>query len=725
MRRKRMATPVLVRVGAVSLLIQILLASVFITAALAAPAAKPTFPQPYPWSRTASATTGDYIADSYNGVNAGHVFENVSIGRLLDILSSNGNYYIVFGGPEHPTSQAALAAINAQAKADGISKIYHFDPYLDGYQLDASDDTSGGVGSWTGGASVTYGGSAKINEVWRSITDLLPHSAVTTGGALFGYKGDETLLLSVSVTDRTDVEAGKVINGSYKLAPAGLASFDTTSARAAISAVFHKGPGATIIPSSARSEYDFFKRLYNASGSTYNFNGGIATANKIGSAVQIFSDADFPGGAGFALKDIDIKELYNLVNSPGEHAILFVSPGCHNSLAIIGSVALRAKAIGLSTVYVVDLSLNTNVKFRTGADIDTASAISSIGGLWTRNSASASSNKFSYLYGELTKYLGDWVTENSTNKNNSIAYYPNGDTEGTLTTNPYVSLGGGVYADNPDLGDNVPNARRLQVPFLIAYNKDAAHPVTNQWLHLNSGSTETTHVYTEYMLELAWVRATPEAAAVATPVVDGLTPVQFASEAVAALDHVLLPVKNYVARYSAAPLPIVRGTVKVGQTLVSDPGTWFPEPSFSYQWYANGSTIAGATHSSYKLTTAFLGKKISVKVTGAKPGFPKLVKTSKSTAAVTADFTKAPTPVISGAARVGRTLKVATGAWKPTPTLSYQWYAAGKKIAHATKASFKLTAAQRGKAITVKVTARKTNYVTLSRTSTATAKVTK
>ena len=721
MQPERTATRVLARLGALSLLALVLFASVPVGFAAASPATKPTFAQPYPWSRTAEAATGDYIADSYNGVSAGHVFENVTTDRLLDILSSNGNYYIVFSGPEHATGQAALAAINAQAQADGITKIYHYDPYLDGSQLDITDTTLGGVGSWTGGTSVNYGGNATVHEVWQLITDKLPASAVATGGALYGYKGDQTLLLSVGTTDRTDVEAGKVINGSYRLKPAGVPGFNATVARTAISAVFHKGPAGALVPSSQRSQYDFFKRLYNASASNFNLNGGVPTFNKIGSAVEVFRDADFPGGDGFALKAIDVKELYNLLNSPGEHAILFAGQGCHNTQAIIGSVALKAKALGLSTVYVADFALNSNIKFGTGSEIDTATVISATGGLWIRNSASASSNKFSYLYGELANYFGDWATENSSKKNNSIAYYPNGDTDGVLTTNPYVPSG----SDSTTIGADIPNARRLQVPFLIAYNKDAVQPVTHQWLHLNSGSTETTRVYTEYMLELAWVRGTQAAVDATAAYADGLSRTQFAAEAVTALDSVLLPVKNYVPAYSASPLPTITGTVKLGQTLAVRTGTWFPAPAFTYQWYANGVAIAGSTSGTYQVTAAVLGKSLSVKATGTKPGFPTLSRTSKQTDAVTADFTKSPVPKISGTKRVGKTLKVVTGTWSPGPSFSYQWYANGKKIAGATKSSLKLKAAQKGKRITAAVTAKKTHYVTLTKISIATAKVTK
>lgn len=97
--------------------------------------------------KSAQATTGDYIADSYEGVESGYVFESVTQERLLDILSSKGNYYIVFAGPEHKTSKATIAKINEIAKKDGITKIYHFDPYVDGYQLDITDEDTKFKGS--------------------------------------------------------------------------------------------------------------------------------------------------------------------------------------------------------------------------------------------------------------------------------------------------------------------------------------------------------------------------------------------------------------------------------------------------------------------------------------------------------------------------------------------------------------------------------------------------
>jgi hypothetical protein len=86
-------------------------------------------------------------------------------------------------------------------------------------------------------------------------------------------------------------------------------------------------------------------------------------------------------------------------------------------------------------------------------------------------------------------------------------------------------------------------------------------------------------------------------------------------------------------------------------------------------------------------------------------------------------FAKAARPVVKGKARVGSKLKAKAGAWSPKPELSYQWYAGGKKIAKATKASYKVKAADKGKKLSVKITAAKTGYTTLVKASAKTKRV--
>jgi uncharacterized protein YjdB len=88
-------------------------------------------------------------------------------------------------------------------------------------------------------------------------------------------------------------------------------------------------------------------------------------------------------------------------------------------------------------------------------------------------------------------------------------------------------------------------------------------------------------------------------------------------------------------------------------------------------------------------------------------------------------FKKAPKPKITGTKRVGKKLKVKVGTWSPKAKFTYQWYANGKKIKGATKATLTLKKAQQGKKIKVKVTGKRAGYKTKTVTSAATAKIKK
>lgn len=653
--------------------------------ATSAAASETTYAQPYPWSKVTGGTTGDYIADSYNNVSSGHIFESVTQERLLDVLSSTGNYYIIFGGPEHQTSQAVLSTINARAKANGITKIYHFDPFVDGYQMDITKSDT----------AFTTSNGTSINQLWTRITSLLP-----TGEPISSYNSNDTLLFLYNR------EASTPIKAYYSIKDA--AGYNSDNETVKIDKVFKGGDSANpIIPNSVRSDFAFFKRSFNGFATYFNYNNGNgpdAQGNRTGAvSTELFTSAD---EEGFVFHQVNFAELLNLFNSPGEHTVLFGASWCHNTQAIIGDVARKAKQYNHKTVYVYDTTLGNQLAFGTGADIDKVTASSSV--FNTRNSVNTGNDRgnISYVYGELVKYLGGFITENNSNKNNSITYYPNGDLNGTLTaTLPW------------DSGSNL-NAIRLQLPFLISYNKDTEKPVTKQWLHKNAANNGT---YTEYMLELAWVLKTANAKA-APGSVDGLSKVDFAAEAVAALDNVL-KTDSAPGQFTSAATPVITGTVKAGNTLTVKTGNWNPAPSFSYQWYANGQAIQGATGSTYKITTSNLGKKIKVKVTGSLSGYVSETKTSAETAKVAADFKSAPVPKIIGTAGVGKLLKSKAGNWSPKPNLSYQWYANNKKIKGANKANYKIAKSLKGKKIMLTVTAKKTNYVTTIKTSKATKKV--
>lgn len=179
-----------------------------------------------------------------------------------------------------------------------------------------------------------------------------------------------------------------------------------------------------------------------------------------------------------------------------------------------------------------------------------------------------------------------------------------------------------------------------------------------------------------------------------------------------------------VARFSA-PTPRVVGNTRVGSTLTAIPGIWTPTASrTSYQWYRGTSAIAGATSWTYKLTAADRGKTVKVKVTGAKAGYPTLSKVSAPTAVIASGVIVTDTPKVSGTTRVGSRLSATAGVWRPASvTLTYRWYRDNAAIKGATKSTYVLTAADRGKTMRVKVTGAKTGYTTVARVSKATAAV--
>jgi len=94
-----------------------------------------------------------------------------------------------------------------------------------------------------------------------------------------------------------------------------------------------------------------------------------------------------------------------------------------------------------------------------------------------------------------------------------------------------------------------------------------------------------------------------------------------------------------------------------------------------------------------------------------------VARTSASTATVTSVFTHTAAATIKGTAKVGKTLTAKTGTWSPKPTFSYRWYVNGKPVAKATHSTYKLKKSIVGKKVTVKITAKKSGYVTVIKTS--------
>ncbi|WP_143340384.1 CAP domain-containing protein [Demequina sp. NBRC 110057] len=86
-------------------------------------------------------------------------------------------------------------------------------------------------------------------------------------------------------------------------------------------------------------------------------------------------------------------------------------------------------------------------------------------------------------------------------------------------------------------------------------------------------------------------------------------------------------------------------------------------------------------------------------------------------------FTSTAAPVVKGTRKVGSTLTASVPAWKPSPSFTYEWRRDGKKISGAAGKSYVLRAADKGHRISVKVTGKKSGYISKARVSQSTGSI--
>ena len=173
------------------------------------------------------------------------------------------------------------------------------------------------------------------------------------------------------------------------------------------------------------------------------------------------------------------------------------------------------------------------------------------------------------------------------------------------------------------------------------------------------------------------------------------------------------------ANSPATGAPTISGTAQVGRTLTADTSgiadtDGLTNVSYDYQWLADDSDIAGATVPNYTPVDGNAGKPIKVRVTFTDDAGNDESLTSEATAAVIAANTPATgVPTISGTPQVGETLTagisgIADADGLSGETFSYQWVSgdgtADTDMEKATDSTYKLVAADQGKAIKVRVT---------------------
>lgn len=132
---------------------------------------------------------------------------------------------------------------------------------------------------------------------------------------------------------------------------------------------------------------------------------------------------------------------------------------------------------------------------------------------------------------------------------------------------------------------------------------------------------------------------------------------------------------------SAAPLvpansvaPAVTGNAFTGQTLSCSTGTWSQSPTgYAYQWKRAGSSIGGATTSTYVVQVADVGQSVKCTVTASNAVGAGTPTDSNAVTPVGVPVNSV-APVVSGTTTTSSTLSCSTGSWSGSPSYTYQWY---------------------------------------------------
>jgi hypothetical protein len=165
--------------------------------------------------------------------------------------------------------------------------------------------------------------------------------------------------------------------------------------------------------------------------------------------------------------------------------------------------------------------------------------------------------------------------------------------------------------------------------------------------------------------------------------------------------------------------PTISGIAVEGQTLTGSNGTWEGDPvSFAHQWERSDGLggyedIAGATDSTYTLTSADLGQTIRLAVIASngggdsEPAFSDPVGPAAARARPPENIAA---PTISGNTIAGQTLTGTNGTWQGHPdSFAYQWQRSDggpyENIDGATNPTYTLRSADVGRTVRLRVIA--------------------
>ena len=257
-------------------------------------------------------TAFDYYA-GIAGLQSDHVFENITLERLEDILANgDGNYAILIGGTWDANVTKALPAIDKAAKANGVKKVYNFDPHLD----NAGDTTL-----------------VNINDKTNKVEAFAKRFQETIGN----YK-----LESLQSSD-----ASKVVD---------LPTLFTYNRAASGDRVLSRIAGAAAVADEAQDAKALSAIANKAATRT---NGQFYVDYYLNHVAQNEASV-FKAGEenNVSLVSVTYGELEKILKSEGNHYIFFGATWCGNTKATIRYVNQEARKYGVKHVYTFDTILD-------------------------------------------------------------------------------------------------------------------------------------------------------------------------------------------------------------------------------------------------------------------------------------------------------------------------------------------------------------------------------
>ncbi|MDI6908323.1 CHAP domain-containing protein [Nocardioides sp.] len=160
--------------------------------------------------------------------------------------------------------------------------------------------------------------------------------------------------------------------------------------------------------------------------------------------------------------------------------------------------------------------------------------------------------------------------------------------------------------------------------------------------------------------------------------------------------------------------PTISGEAKVDSSLTLSPGTWNPEPALAFQWLADGQPIVGATGTTLDLGPELVGRVITAQVTATREGYEAVTAAAAPTVPVApGTFTVTTAPSLDGTARLGETLTVDPGLFRPADAeVQVQWLRDGEPVPDATGTTYQISNLDLGTRLSARITLTSAGYTT-------------